>query len=292
MAKFGVPKAIFFFLFGLSCRRLLEIANSISLDTYLVSKSSASTSVMTATPFDKMTKEAFRQVYDDKENKVASKPFILKEWHNRTAGGLRDKDRVFLAKLYSRPGTSVFEYGVGESTYIADHVGVARYAGIDSDPTWVGLAREKVSSRFRFYLADVGPTGAWGLAKNNLTKAVYQYQLAPLIAEPEAFDVYMVDGRWRFACVLASFLHAADRGDSKANHGDRTQTTVLLHDCRATQQEHVKSYGSAQRINYHAADHLLRVEHSGAKLCIFHRLENTTDEQLLELWYAHNQNSQ
>jgi hypothetical protein len=37
-----------------------------------------------------------------------------------------------------------------------------------------------------------------------------------------------VDGRFRFPCMLASFLHAAARG------AKRTHTTVLLHDCEAT----------------------------------------------------------
>lgn len=238
--------------------------------------------------FDKMAQESYRLVYDPMTSTPPpppARPFNLVEWGKKTAGGLMDQDRLYLAKLYGQ-AESVFEYGLGESTYIADHVGVRRYAGIDSDPVWVGLARANVSSHFRFYLADIGETKRWGFPEDNLTKSVFQYQMGPLVSEPEAFDVYMVDGRWRFACMMAAFLHASAHG---APH---TKTTVLLHDCMANPDEHIGAVESGAprkhyRMHYHDADHLLRLEHSGGVLCAYHRLETTTDEQLLDMWYKH-----
>ena len=203
--------------------------------------------------------------------------FDIDYWENKsnltTLGGLRRADRILLAQLYGN-ATSVFEYGLGESTYMANYLGVPRYAGIDSDPVWVAMAREKVSGHYRFYLGDIGPTRAWGYPTDyahSKNKATLNYQLSPLILEQQPFDVYMVDGRWRLASALASFLHASYRG------ADPSKTKVLIHDCFT----HVKD----GRIEYKQADNLLEmVEHSGDLLCVYQRRPETTDEQLKEAW--------
>jgi hypothetical protein len=227
-------------------------------------------------------------VVDQNQTRI-QKAFNITTWDRKTTGGLTDRDRSLLSRIYGQ-AESVFEYGLGESTYIADHMGVQRYAGIDSDAAWVANARSNVSPHFRFYFADIGPTRAWGYPQDaKLPKSILGYQLAPLIVEPLPFDVYMVDGRWRFPCMLASFLHASSRG------ADPAQTTVLLHDCTdETLFQPVQSGGQQQtrsppiRKEYRWADHLLdMVDHSGALLCVYKRKSETTDAQLLELWEQH-----
>ena len=70
------------------------------------------------------------------------------------------------------------------SPYIANYVGMPRYAGVDSSAEWVSSVRSNVSSHFRFYLADIGKTKAWGYpVDKNLSKNVFQYQVASLQAE-------------------------------------------------------------------------------------------------------------
>jgi hypothetical protein len=78
----------------------------------------------------------------------------LDEWreHN-TGGGLHDLDRKMLAKYYSA-ANSVFEWGLGESTAMAGYFNVSRYAGVDSDATYVSDARDKVST-YLMYLVIV-----------------------------------------------------------------------------------------------------------------------------------------
>ncbi|KAL3785517.1 hypothetical protein ACHAW5_005271 [Stephanodiscus triporus] len=135
----------------------------------------------------------------------------------RSGGGLHDDDRMLLGRVY-RDASSVFEFGLGESTLIASHVGVPRYSGVDSDPAWVKTAREMSSrednsSHFRFAFADIGPTRAWGKPIDGADpKIPFSYQSAPLYGEVMPFDVYYVDGRYRVACLCASMLHAMDRG--------------------------------------------------------------------------------
>jgi hypothetical protein len=155
---------------------------------------------------------------------------------------------------------------LGESTLIADHVGVPRYSGIDSDSAWLRRVRSRVSSHFRFYLGDIGETAKWGAPTQDLSKAVLNYQLTPLQSEPECFDVYLVDGRFRLACMMASFLHASAR---ECPDG----ALVIVHDCH--------------RKPIHKADHLLKLVGAKGKLCAYNRLPNTTDEQLYDLWTEH-----
>lgn len=77
--------------------------------------------------------------------------FNLSEWDQQTKGGLVDDDRIMLAKYYS-VADSVFEWGLGESSYIAGHLNVTRYSGVDSDANWVSAARDRVSALCSFLI--------------------------------------------------------------------------------------------------------------------------------------------
>lgn len=229
--------------------------------------------------FDAIVETGYRRALKSVQSKERQ-PFDIDWWERKsgltTTGGLGHLDRIKLGEIY-RHATSLFEYGLGESTYIANHVGVPRYAGIDSDPVWVGMARDKVAEYFRFYLGDIGKTKAWGFpTEPNQQKNILDYQLAPLIVEPLPFDVYMIDGRWRLPTMIACFLHASDRG---APHN---QTVGLIHDCLPKG----KSFGD--RPEYKRADHLLElVDHSGEKLCVYQRKPSTTDADLKDLWHQY-----
>jgi hypothetical protein len=219
------------------------------------------------------------------ETAIASGPvskgqFNLSTWDQRSDGGLNNNDRTTLVKYYSQ-ATSVFEYGLGESTKIASLLGIPRYAGIDSDPAWVGGVRDVVQPHFRFYFADIGKTGNWGYpVKRRFPKAIYDYEIMPLEAEMKPFDVYLIDGRYRLPCLLASALHSSHRG------GDPAKTYFMLHDCLHPNKPPPPGvFYQPQRKTYHDADHLFdMVDHSGYKLCVFQRGAHTTDEQLLQLW--------
>ena len=232
--------------------------------------------------FDTIAQDAYNLMLQSPPE-LERRQFDVKSWDQKTAGGLRKKDRVLLGKIYGA-ADSVFEYGLGESTYIANYVGVPRYSGVDSDPEYVAMVRKKVSKHYRFSLGDIGKTKRWGWPRKLLPKQIYSYQLAPLVAEPLPFDVYMVDGRFRFPCVIASFLHAAARG------ADRDHTTVLLHDCprelpQVDQPGRRSLVDHPKRSSYHSGDKMLDlVAHSGEKLCVFKRKPETTDEDLLTLW--------
>jgi len=248
--------------------------------------SSPSSSLLSSSYFEKATETIFDTLLHDKKKGSSSSStmkrrppvqFQLSTWRSRTDGGLTDPDRRLLAKIYGE-ANSVFEYGLGESTYLANYLQVPRYAGIDSSIEWVDMVKKKVSTHFRFYFADVGDTLDWGVpADPDVPKTVWQYQLAPLQSELQPFDVYMVDGRWRSACVLASFLHASSRG---AKHGD---TVVLLHDCVQPKYSTPDQILEPTRKNYTANDDILDlVDHSRSRLCVYKRKPTTTDAMIWE----------
>ena len=147
------------------------------------------------------------------------------------SGGLDDADRSLMLKFYSST-RSVFEWGLGESTRIASAFNVARYSGIDSDASYVSTCRNDSPTHFKFYFADIGDTKGWGVPTDEkLPKQTMQYQVSPLLSELLSFDVYLVDGRYRVACVCLAFLHAEKFG--------ATNATVLMHDYGARPEYHV-----------------------------------------------------
>ena len=235
--------------------------------------------------FDIVAASAFRREAAPRRERSSEprKTFDLASWTQQTQGGLKDADRRLLGELYGS-AASVFEWGLGESTYIAAEVGVPRYGGIDSDARWVSAARDRSPDRFRFYLGDVGPTKEWGRPQRpRLPKAFVNYQIAPLLAEERPFELYMVDGRMRLPCALVAFLHASSRGATAAERSPK----VLIHDY----YHEVHSRGCADcrpffwQKHYHRIEEVANlVSHSGGMLALFQRKVDASDEDILRLW--------
>ena len=221
--------------------------------------------------FDKLFMEEYFNVANTLKSKAAEgEPserikFDVNEWKYSSDGGLTQSDRVLLGDIYYN-ASSVFEFGLGESTQIAAHVGVPRYSGIDSDVNWVAQTRDKINmAYFRFYFADIGQTREWGVpVDKNMAKIPLNYQLQALYTEAEAFDVYMVDGRYRVACVAASFLHALSRG------AHMSTIRVLLHD--------------ADREAYLLVLQIAEVVERSERLYVLKLRDSVTDHELAGLW--------
>jgi hypothetical protein len=222
--------------------------------------------------FDKVLEILYKRATTPVE--TGRKQFTLDGW-KRGTGGLDDDDRILLGKLYYN-ANSVFEYGLGESTYIAGHVGVPRYSGVDSDAMWVADARTNSKrNHFRFYFADIGKTERWGLpVDQTLQKIQYNYQLAPLRAETKPFDIYLVDGRYRVACMCISFLHAMKHG------GDMSKVMVGVHD-------------NDQSRGYEAVlNHIGELVEQTMKLWVYKLQPGITDEDIYQLWMKYENNPQ
>jgi hypothetical protein len=187
-----------------------------------------------------------------------------KKTHTQT----HTKDRELLGKLY-RNASSVFEFGLGESTLIASHVGVPRYSGVDSDAVWVNKSREGAGSdRYHFTFADIGPTRAWGYPVNDTSsKLPYSYQTSPLYVELMPFDVYLVDGRYRVACVCSSMLHAMSRG------ADMSTVMFGMHDWGR------EYYVVVLKVGY--------IVHRSELLAVLKKWPNVTEYDIRRIWEDH-----
>jgi hypothetical protein len=231
--------------------------NSNSISTNLKMKMSS---------FDKMHKELHKYAAAPNHNHaVEKKDYEIGVSMKRGTGGLYDTDRTLLANIYSSVD-SVFEFGLGESTKIAAWVGVPRYVGVDSDADWVTNVRDEVNmNHFRFIFADIGATGNYGKPKNeNLQKIPLSYQSAPLNDEMEAFDFYLIDGRYRVACACAAMLHAMSRG------GDMKKIMFGIHDYF--------------RADYHQLESVADIVKKSELMSVFQVKPITTEHDIYQMW--------
>lgn len=214
--------------------------------------------------FDKMHKKLHKYAAAPNHN-VEKKKYEIGVSVKRSTGGLRDTDRILLADIYSSV-ESVFEFGLGEATKIAAWVGVPRYVGVDSDVAWVKNTRDEVNmDHFRFIVADIGDTRIWGHPKNEtLQKIPLSFQSSPLNDEMEAFDFYLIDGRYRVACACASMLHAMSRG------GDMKKVMFGFHDYF--------------RKDYHQMEIVADIVKKSERLSVFQVKPNATEHDIYQMW--------
>jgi hypothetical protein len=99
-----------------------------------------------------------------------------------------------------------------------------------------------------------------------LAKIPLDYMTQPLTSEPKAFDFYLVDGRYRVACALISFLHALSRGAS------RDHIRVAIHDYIAREQVYNDIEIWTDRVE------------CAERLCVFKLKEGVTEAELAEAW--------
>uniref|UniRef100_A0A7S2KXX2 Uncharacterized protein n=1 Tax=Skeletonema marinoi TaxID=267567 RepID=A0A7S2KXX2_9STRA len=119
---------------------------------------------------------------------------------------------------------------------------------------------------FRFIFADIGATGAFGTPENDtLQKIPLSYQSAPLNDEMEAFDFYLIDGRYRVACACASMLHAMSRG------GDMQKVMFGVHDYPG-------------REGYHQLESLGDIVKESERLRVFQVKPSTTEYDIYQNW--------
>jgi hypothetical protein len=103
--------------------------------------------------FDRMVSQSYQAVASDESQTPRDRNDLASFERAEVHGGLMPEDLIMLNKTYSST-QSLFEYGLGESTFLASHLGVPRYAGVDSDAAWVSQARDKSLQNFRFYFGE------------------------------------------------------------------------------------------------------------------------------------------
>lgn len=119
----------------------------------------------------------------------------------------------FLEAAYAKADV-ILEYGSGGSTLLAARQKHSLVASVESDQSWAEnlqavLARDFPKANVKVHWENIGPTKEWGYPVDaSQWRRYHRYPLAvwrqPWFAEP---DLVLVDGRFRMACFLATFLN-------------------------------------------------------------------------------------
>jgi hypothetical protein len=125
-----------------------------------------------------------------------------------------------------------FEFGSGGSTVWAVREGLA-VKGVESDAKWVNALKSKLGKHCQVEAVDIGPTGEWGYPLSqeysdkfpDYSRAIHRHQTP--------FDLILVDGRFRVACVISAIQHVLD------HQKDPQKARFFIHDFWNRPQYHV-----------------------------------------------------
>ena len=158
------------------------------------------------------------------------------EWHDPFKGGGMTTNEQTLLRMYYSEGTRIFEWGMGSSTSLAAYL-QKDVVAVDSAKVWVDQCRSKYPNADLRHV-NIGPVADWGYPKSSTPEPRWANYSTAVQTLP-AFDVYLVDGRFRVACAMQALLH-------------NPRAKVIVHD--------------AQRKDYDAIWNVVRVIDQTGKL--------------------------
>ncbi len=112
------------------------------------------------------------------------------------------------------------EYGAGGSTQMAVACeNLTNIYSVESDPKFVTdtLAKDPAimaaqnAGRLHFKFIDIGPTRMWGYPKNRSKIHLWPNYALTGFGQGMSWDLILVDGRFRVACVILAALEASAR---------------------------------------------------------------------------------
>jgi hypothetical protein len=131
---------------------------------------------------------------------------------------------IDLFKSVMRCATKYVEFGCGGTTVLAQSMGCASIVTIDSSLEWLEKVRKACAPNekpeIKVIHVNIGAVKDLGYPKDDSCKALWDaYHSAPWTDPDLALaDTYLVDGRFRVACVMQTALHCS-------NHA-----VVMVHD--------------------------------------------------------------
>jgi hypothetical protein len=136
-------------------------------------------------------------------------------------------EKELLLKLL-KDSKHYLEFGSGGSTIFALCHSSAHVISVESSPQWIKkmkeyrIIRKNENERLQWYFANIGETTDMGYPKDEL-----RYDLFPTYSKGVftkfqglQFDLILVDGRFRVACIYACLL----------NQKDNIELKILVHD--------------------------------------------------------------
>jgi len=154
---------------------------------------------------------------------------------------------------YCSAARSYLEFGAGGSTVVAAQTVKKQVITVDSDAVWLERVRTTcaaLGSRLTpaTHLADIGATKEWGYPADATHRADWPRYHESVWDVPGAnrADLYLIDGRFRVACLLQILLRAPG------------EATILFHHY-------------ASRPHYHVIEPFVRVLGQTEELAAFKR---------------------
>lgn len=133
------------------------------------------------------------------------------------------KDEVALFEKHVRQTEAYFEFGSGGSTKLAARNNVTVY-GVESDKFWVDTLHKETGERCKVQYVDIGPTKEWGYPVDDSHQAKFVDYSEAILKYDNAFDLILVDGRFRVACTLNAIKHTL------AKQSNIADTRIFIHD--------------------------------------------------------------
>jgi hypothetical protein len=126
---------------------------------------------------------------------------------------MSEKEReLFVA--FVRNAKHYVEFGCGGSTFVASSLVKHSILSIDSSQEWLDIVTSACSdsgTELRTLHVDIGPVGEWGVPTdpNSKDKWPAYHEKVWEIKGSETADLYMIDGRFRLACLAQVVLHCS-----------------------------------------------------------------------------------
>ena len=111
-----------------------------------------------------------------------------------------------LFKKCLKQATHYFEFGAGGSTVWAIKEGLT-VKGVESDAKWVNALKEKLGDKCQLEAVDIGPTKEWGFPVSMQQSSKFSAYSKAIEQHQQAFDLILVDGRFRIACTMTAIQH-------------------------------------------------------------------------------------
>lgn len=132
---------------------------------------------------------------------------------------MKESEINLLKKAFSR-AKNYFEYGAGRSTeYSLEAGNLESVISVESDSAFVdeyvrpseSIRGAEESGYLSFHIVDIGPTKRWGHPVDKQSRHLWPNYARAIFEYPEIdWDLILVDGRFRNACVAASLLSNPD----------------------------------------------------------------------------------
>lgn len=128
-----------------------------------------------------------------------------------------------LFKSALKKATKYYEFGSGGSTIWAAKQKLTVF-GVESDQAWVDQLKAELGDSCQIKAVDIGPTGAWGYPLSVNHKEQFPNYSRAIFDSDTDYDLVLVDGRFRVACVLATIEHVLEFNKAPNN------VRIFVHD--------------------------------------------------------------